>query len=150
MFPFDTEKLILINQPVADKKGCCRLSATAIHWECDSYASVADVAVLIHIKQVLLILLLPPSSSPPSKKKRTIGDDVFFFSFSFSFSFYFKKILQHPSNTIAIDFQHLSFKNSFHKNILIIFYLISKYATSTRQVHAKGHTSTAQQLRSSG
>ena len=74
----------------------------------------------------------------------------FSFSFSFSFSFYFKKILQHPPNTITIDFQHLSFKNSFHKNILIIFYLLSKYAISTQQVHAKGHTSTAQQLRSSG
>ena len=112
MFPFDTEKLILINQPVADKKGCCRLSATAIHWECDSYASVADVAVLIHIKQVLLILLLPPSSSPPSKKKRTIGDDVFFFSFSFSFSFsfYFKKILQHPFAPLLLISNTLTFK----------------------------------------
>ena len=133
MFPFDTEKLILTNQPVADKKGCCRCGNT-------------------YTLLLLLILLLLPSSSPPSKKKRTIGDDVFFFSFSFSFSFsfYFKKILQHPPNTIAIDFQYLSFKNSFYKNILIIFYLLSKYAISTRQVHAKGHTSTAQQLRSSG
>ena len=132
-FPFNTERLILTNQPVEDKKGCCRCGST-------------------YTLLLLLILLLLPSSSPPSKKKRTIGDDVFFFSFSFSFSFsfYFKKILQHPPNTIAIDFQHLSFKNSFHKNILIIFYLLSKYATSTRQVHAKGHTSTAQQLRSSG
>ena len=131
MFPFDTEKLILINQPVADKKGCCRCGST-------------------YTLLLLLILLLPPSSPPPSKKKRTIGDDVFFFSFSFSFSFYFKKILQHPSNTITTDFQYLRFKNSFHKNILIIFYLLSKYAISTRQVHAKSHTSTAQQLRSSG
>ena len=137
MFPFDTEKLILTNQPVEDKKGCCRCGST-------------------YTLLLLLILLLLPSSSPPSKKKRTIGDDVFFFffffsfSFSFSFSFYFKKILQHPPNTITIDFQHLSFKISFHKNILIIFYLLSKYATSMRQVHANGHTSTAQQLRSSG
>ena len=112
MFPFDTERLILTNQPVEDKKGCCRCGST-------------------YTLLLLLILLLLPSSSPPSKKKRTIGDDVFFFffsfSFSFSFSFYFKKILQHPPNTITIGFQYLSFKKFIsqkHPNYLLFTFQV--------------------------